>query len=330
MNKLQTPVHFNSVFADDLVHFIALKRSLGIKFQNAEYFAKQFDELVKGKQLQQKALTKSMVVEFCTPQAHQSPNTVKPKISFIRQFSIYLRSRKICEAWPLPRIYGGRYIQFVPYIYSQEEIFNLIKCSQYQFYKPSTPYWHLAFPLIIKILICCGLRISEVLRLRLKNLNLDENYLLILNSKNGNNRIVPFCDEIKDEFVIYLNYTDLDTSSDNYIFPYRYGQPISSGGFRTQFNHLLQTAGIPRTETGPRIHDLRHTFAVYKLKEWAERGMDLKTLLPFLKFYMGHKTFEETAYYLRLTVNSFPLIRKVMEPVAKEVFPNFDDYVFEE
>lgn len=58
--------------------------------------------------------------------------------------------------------------------------------------------------------------------------------------------------------------------------------------------------------------------------------MDLKTLLPFLKFYMGHKTFEETAYYLRLTVNSFPLIRKVMEPVAKEVFPNFDDYVFEE
>ena len=109
MNKLQTPVHFNSVFADDLVNFIALKRSLGIKFQNAEYFAKQFDELVKGKQLQQKALTKSMVVEFCTPQAHQSPNTVKPKISFIRQFSIYLRSRKICEAWPLPRIYGGRY-----------------------------------------------------------------------------------------------------------------------------------------------------------------------------------------------------------------------------
>lgn len=330
MSKTRTPVNLTSVFAKDLETFIALKRSLGFKLQNVEYLAKQFDELIISKQLQEKLLSKPLVVEFCSKLPHQSPNSVKTKISFIRQFSIYLRTRKICEAWPVPRNYGGRQVEFIPYIYSREEIFNLIKCSQYQFYKPSTPYWHLAFPLIIKVLICCGLRISEVLNLRLKNLNLDENYLIILNSKNGNNRIVPFCDELKNEFVIYLGYTDIDTSSDNYVFPYRYGRPIRLGNFETQFRNLLQTAGIPRKDSGPRVHDLRHTFAVYKLKEWVEQRVDLKTFLPFLKIYMGHKTFEETAYYLRLTVDSFPVIRQIMEPVAKEVFPNFEDYVYEE
>lgn len=110
MNKTRTPVNLNSVFAEDLITFIALKRSLGIKFQNAEYFAKQFDELVIKKQLLEKLLSKSLVVEFCSKQPHQSPNSVKPKISFIRQFSIYLRTRKICEAWPVPRNYGGRYV----------------------------------------------------------------------------------------------------------------------------------------------------------------------------------------------------------------------------
>jgi len=72
---------------------------------------------------------------------------------------------------------------------------------------------------------------------------------------------------------------------------------------------------------GPRIYDFRHCFAVHCLKNWSEQQKDLAVYLPVLKTYMGHDSFEETAYYLHLTSDVFPEITLKIETRYQGIIP---------
>ena len=72
---------------------------------------------------------------------------------------------------------------------------------------------------------------------------------------------------------------------------------------------------------GPRIHDLRHTYAVHCLKKWSEQEKDLCVYLPILKTYMGHDSFKDTVYYLRMTADAFPDITLKMETHYLDLIP---------
>ena len=75
---------------------------------------------------------------------------------------------------------------------------------------------------------------------------------------------------------------------------------------------------------GPRIHDFRHTYAVHCLKKWVEQEKDLTAYLPVLKTYMGHDSFQETAYYLRLTADVFPDITLKLENRYPTMIPELE------
>lgn len=85
------------------------------------------------------------------------------------------------------------------------------------------------------------------------------------------------------------------------------------------FRHLLEKAGIPHTGHGPRIHDFRHTYAVNLLRKWVEEGKDLTAYLPYMRTMLGHETFNETAYYLKLTSQMFPYIKDQMQITFPEL-----------
>lgn len=97
------------------------------------------------------------------------------------------------------------------------------------------------------------------------------------------------------------------------------------------FRRFLWKAGISHGGKGygPRIHDFRHTFAVHCLKKWSIEGKDLMTYLPILRVYLGHSTFEETAYYLRLTADVFPDITLKLETLYPDLIPVLDGDEYE-
>ena len=84
------------------------------------------------------------------------------------------------------------------------------------------------------------------------------------------------------------------------------------------FRRYLEQAGIPHTGKGSRIHDFRHTYCVNFLHKWADEGKDLIAYLPYMQTMLSHKSFDETAYYLKLTAERFPYIKERM----KEFFPD--------
>ena len=75
---------------------------------------------------------------------------------------------------------------------------------------------------------------------------------------------------------------------------------------------------------GPRLHDLRHTFAVHTLQKWVETGEDLNSMLPVLSVYMGHKSLKATSRYLRLTAEVYPNVIRQVETTCSYVIPGGD------
>lgn len=93
---------------------------------------------------------------------------------------------------------------------------------------------------------------------------------------------------------------------------------MTLGNLYRNFRRYLELAGISHTGKGPRIHDFRHTYCVNLLRKWAEEGKDLLTCIPYMRVMLGHESFEETAYYLKLTAAELPLIREKLD----KAFPN--------
>jgi integrase len=109
----------------------------------------------------------------------------------------------------------------------------------------------------------------------------------------------------------------------DYLFPSvnGYGQRIDQSTIHRRFRQYLFRAGISLTGTGPRIHCLRHNYAVKRLKEWVLTGYELTNMLPYLAAFMGHSDFRETQYYLRLTAGLYPDIISRVEAEFGYVIP---------
>ena len=101
---------------------------------------------------------------------------------------------------------------------------------------------------------------------------------------------------------------------------------MKKGILYQNFRKFLWKAGISHGGggRGPRIHDFRHTYAVHCLKKWAEEGKDLTAYLPILRTYMGHHSFEATAYYLRMTADVFPHITLKLETHYLDMIPQLE------
>jgi len=101
---------------------------------------------------------------------------------------------------------------------------------------------------------------------------------------------------------------------------------MTVGNVYKNFRWFLWRAGISHGGRGhgPRVYDFRHSHAVNCLKNWAEQEKDLTVYLPVLKTYMGHYSFAETAYYLRLTADVFPNITLKLETLYPDIIPELE------
>ncbi len=98
----------------------------------------------------------------------------------------------------------------------------------------------------------------------------------------------------------------------------RPSQPMPLVNVYRNFRRYLEKSGISHTGHGPRVHDFRHTYCVNLLRKWTDEEKDLLAYLPYMRTMLGHESFEQTAYYLKLTVDRFPYIKKQLQ----SSFPN--------
>jgi integrase len=231
----------------------------------------------------------------------------------------------------IPKLPPPQQSKFIPYIYSQKEIEALLKaCDELRLHFVQLDSCLFCMPTLIRLLYSTGLRIGEALSMKTEDVNLDENYLRVRDSKNGKERIIPISDSMSSVCKEYVRYRDqLPTGKEKYEYFFvkldgsKCGQNIG-----VWFKKCLNKADIPYIGRwqGPRIHDLRHTFAVTSLANMAESGIDLYASLPILSNYLGHQSLNSTNHYVRLTANMYPELINDLDMICFDVFPKFRNY----
>jgi integrase len=185
-----------------------------------------------------------------------------------------------------------------------------------------SPSRHLVMPEVFRLLYGCGFRVNEVLKLRVRDVDLNQGIITVRQGKFRKDRLVPPALSLVNRLRTYTDRFER-RPPDAFFFPGRSGGPFALRTVYTLFRELLLQCGIPHAGRGkgPRIHDYRHLFAVHTLRRWYRDGEDLDAKLPLLATYLGHQHLSGTQRYLHLTAEIFPEITARVNAAFGDVIP---------
>ena len=289
-----------------ITQYIAYRKGLGEKFRTNEECLKTFCKMI-GADRKIDQIAKDEVTLFL-----YGNNKVDVtsgwfvKHNALLGFYRYARTRGYLEQIPLPNVLPKRPQPFVPYIYSKEDLRQLLKTvSCYQKHKSVTqPHM---IRMIFILLYSTGLRIGEALSLRLGDINLEQNLITVRDSKFYTSRLVPIGDQLKEmleEYLLWRNKCTLHNDPTSTVFVSKNNLPLSISTMRGIFQRIRKKAGLVGNRNSsylPRLHDFRHSFAVHNLISWYREKKDIQKLLPILSTYMGHSQLAHTTIYLSMT-----------------------------
>ena len=315
---------FNGTYGELCLRFIAHKRSLGYAYTERQCYAvKYLNDYLSQSTSTTIRLSKELVEGFIKKKNGEAPKSQAKRVFMVRQFGLFLITLGY-EVFlpPYQKIKINK--SFTPYIFTKEEIDLIIKASEEIRPMNRGPNACLVYPMLMRLLFGCGLRISEALRLTAADVNLDEGILVVRQSKFNNSRLVPMSDSLLEYCRRYCRNMNFVFNSEKpeYLFPVARGKPYGSRGIYGRFRYFLKQAGIAYggRGQGPRLHDARHTFAVHALEQMVQNGLDIYCALPVLSTYMGHRTMESTEQYVRLVpsahmdiINAITAVRLIDE-----------------
>lgn len=312
-------IEFKGIFAKSLMDFINIKRSVGYKYKDIEYIFRQFDQLTEELGVKTMGITKELSNAWCRRRPNETQATQYIRIKYISSFSKYLNG--IGHISYIPETPKLRY-SFSAYIFTHNEIIDLFKgCDNYaNNYLQKSRYWFI--PILVRLLYCTGMRLQEALSIRRSDIDFKSMTITVYNTKNGDDRIIPISQSLLPYIEQLLAKNKTIHSSDK-IFQYEGQYQTVKGHIGAIFKDCLELAGIEYKgkHIGPRLHDLRHTFACHSLKQMDECGMDIYTTLPILSTILGHRSMDSTEKYAKLTSEVYPEIIKKIESLQPNLFP---------
>jgi len=318
---------FKSCFKDFIEGFISEKQAVGYSYTKGISLLRQFDVFVDSLQQNTSILTKDIVMKWTQKRPDESKSNQIGRISLMRGLAEYM-NKMGNEAYVYPRgmVTVERY-SYIPYIFTEKEVSAMFSACDEFIVSKEAPKRHLMIALILRMLYGCGLRISEAVNLTIADVNLKEGTLFIKDTKFGKERLIPMSDTLNQRCCDYSLLIHSGKPKTSYFFPSPHGGHYSSNTIYCLFRKILWNAGISHTGKGPRLHDLRHTFAVHCLKGWVLANRDITNCLPYLSAYLGHEDLRGSQHYLRLTADVYPDITEKVEKNCSWLIPevNWDE-----
>ena len=286
--------------------YLELRRGLGFDLGRAESRLKGFLEFMKPKRTRQ--ITTALALEFALRSDHRAPGTQAGCLSAIRGFARYLSGiDSKTEIPPTGLVRQGQRPQ--PYIYSDDQIIRILEAARAH---PSTLRYALkphTLYCLFGLLSVTGMRLSEALNLKGEDIDWVQGVLSVGRSKFQKSRLVPLHKSTLWNLRDYLKCRDRFFTErpwrrpENRVFVSTHGTALTSTEIGNDFRMLTRRIGLRAigARNGPRIHDLRHRFAVATLVRWYRTGKDVAPLLPVLSTYLGHVFITGTYWYLTCT-----------------------------
>lgn len=313
---------FQSILAPFMDRFLQEKHACGYRYHEPTRILRHLDHFLLQEGLMTYELPRSIAQKWLAKRAHESPRTHQQRIMVVRQFSRFLCRLGYSAYVPDSTLAPREQSSFTPRILTPEEIRKLLQAVDALRPTARSPLRHLIMPEVFRLLYGCGFRLGEVLHLRVRDADLNQGIVTVRQGKFRKDRLVPLALSLVNRLRKY-EVSFGNRPLDQIFFPAPDGGPLCLRTVYGLFRKLLLQCGIPHAGrgTGPRIHDLRHTFAVHTLLRWYRNGEDLDAKLPLLATYLGHQNLLGTQRYLHLTAELFPEITARLDAVFGEVIP---------
>jgi integrase/recombinase XerD len=274
--------------------YLAVRRAAGFTLSNTEYLLRSFAGFAAERE--QKHIRTATAIDWASDAG--SVGQRHTRYQTIYRFAQYLRAEDSRHESPPANHFGSRKTRRIPHIYSRDEIAGLVLAATTL--PSSDSLRSRTYAALISLLAATGLRISEALHLLASDIT--PNGLLIRRTKFQKTRLVPLHDTAVTGLAQYLTYRQGTRRNGDHVFVSDEGKPLVYWRVHKVFRALLKSAGLKPSEgRWPRIHDLRHTFAVRALESSPAGRQRIGQHMLALATYLGHVNIDATYWYLETT-----------------------------
>lgn len=276
--------------------YLSIRRTLGYKLVDDGRLLMDFAAFVD----QQGAVgvTTELAVAWAIGPHDASPGWWARRLSMVRGFARHHQTIDPDSEIPPVGLLPRRNHRPTPYLYSDDDVTALLMTA-----RTLTPQLRAAtYETLIGLLASTGMRIGEAMRLDDTDIDWAGSVLTVNNSKFGRSRLVPVHPSTLDALRVYIELRErlCPHPSAPSVFVSTSASRLAHSTINDNFHRLIDQADLGRTAAGcrPRVHDLRHSFAVKTLLDWYRDGADVKVRLPALSAYLGHVHPSDTYWYL--------------------------------
>jgi len=278
-----------------LIDYLVVRRALGFKLQQAEQLLDQFLTYVE--QCEETHLRLPTMLAWATRPAHDSGWSAR-RLAIVRRFAAHLHAIDPATEVPATDLLPWRQRRATPFLYSDEEVTGLLDAAA----TLRGAHRIATVRTLIRLLAVTGMRVGEALALDREDVEVPQSVLTIRHAKFGKSRELPVHPSTIAALRQYLQRDDRPRTATQTaaVFVSRAGTRLRYRHVHWTFHRLVRRAGLtPRSATcRPRIHDLRHRFAVCTLLDAYRSGEDAQTRLHRLSTYLGHVDPAHTYWYL--------------------------------
>lgn len=288
------------------VDYLATRRALGYKLRQQGQLLTDF--VAHLNMVGAEHLTTAVAVDWALRPAGADPVWWSAKLDVIRGFARYLRVLDPLTEVPPAGVLPGRDHRIVPYIYRPDEITALVAAAG----RLGPTFRARTYQTVIALLAVTGMRRAEAIGLDRSDLDVGQGLLTIRNGKFGKSRQLPLHASSIQALRLYRDQRDQrhPTATTDALFLSTVGTRLICDNATATFNRLVTDSGITWSSRRrrPRLHDLRHSFAVGTLLSWYRAGLDVEPRLPLLSTWLGHIGPATTYWYLTGTPDLLAVI----------------------
>jgi integrase len=290
--------------------YLDLRRALGFKLHRGEHELRRFVEYVQ--EQQSSTVTTALALAWVSRSNNAAPITRAKRLRDVRGFARYLHASDPRHEVPPIELIPYRKFRYQPYIYSDKDVTALLEAAQ----GIRHPFRAATYTTLFGLLAVTGMRLGEVLALDDDDVHYNDAVLIIRNSKFRKSRQLPLHSTTRNALRTYADKRNAFISrpqAQSFLLSTS-GTQLLSQNVQFIFWGLLRRVGLyERRPRRPRIHDLRHSFAVKTIRRWYEAGLEVEPRLPSLSTYLGHVGPSATYWYLTATPDLMALATKRLE-----------------
>lgn len=277
--------------------YLVLRRSLGFKLRHETWWLPDFVSFLK--RHRSSVITNELAIQWAQQPSGTSAQWRAKRLAAVRQFARHYQAFEPRTEIPPADLIPFQQLRATPHIYTESEVAALLHHAA----KLPRRLQSATYPTLIGLLAATGMRLGEATALELSDVDFRRSLLTVRQAKFGKSRQLPIHETTINALHVYAKMRDrlLPSRPCTKFLVSTAGTELLQQNIGVVFARLKKASGLVFSNHKPRIHDLRHTFAVNTLLDWYRADADVEHRLPWLSTYLGHVSPTTTYWYLTAT-----------------------------